>query len=67
MNEDQANYLKVGFMWKKVNIIAPLHNKVHTDPRYNFHFGFRLCYVSRYLKYTSQQNLDTANLRSDLP
>ena len=34
----------------------------------NFLFGFKLCFVhvSRYLKDTSQQNLDTA-LRSDLP
>lgn len=29
--------------------------------------GFKLCYVSRYLKNTSQQNTDTANLSSDLP
>ena len=33
----------------------------------NFLFGFKLCFESRYLKYTSQQILDTGNLRSDLP
>ena len=30
-------------------------------------FGFKLCYVSRYLKNTSQQILDTGNLSNDLP
>ena len=30
-------------------------------------FYFKLCYVSRYLKNTSQQNLDTGNLISDIP
>ena len=29
-------------------------------------FGFKLCCVSRCLKNTSQEKLDTANLRSDL-
>ena len=32
----------------------------------NFLYGFMLCYVSRYLKNTSQQILETENLRSDL-
>ena len=50
---------------KKVNLIAQLLNKMHTDPK--FLFGFKLFYVSRYLKNTSQQILDTGNLRSDLP
>ena len=33
----------------------------------NFLFGFKLYYVSRYLKNTSQQILDKGNLRSDIP
>ena len=33
---------------KKVNFIAPLFNKMHTDP--NFLFGYKLCYVIRYQK-----------------
>ena len=32
-----------------------------------FLIGFKLCYVSRYLKDTSQQNLVTGNLRSEIP
>ena len=32
MNEDQANLKKVRFKCKKVNFIAPLLNKMHTDP-----------------------------------
>ena len=28
---------------------------------HNFLFGFKLCYVSRYLKNTPQQDLDTGN------
>ena len=35
-------------VFKCGNFIAPLLNKMHTDP--NFLFGFKLCYVSRYLK-----------------
>ena len=33
----------------------------------NFLFDFKLCSVSRYLKNTSQQNLDTENLQIELP
>ena len=33
----------------------------------NFLIGFKLCYVSRYLKDISQQNLVTGNLRSEIP
>ena len=51
MNEDQANYTKVRFKCKKVNLVAPLLNKMHTDPQ--FSFGFKLFYVSRHLKNTS--------------
>ena len=47
------------------NFIAPLLNKMYTDP--NFLFGVRLCYVSKYQKNTSQQILDRANLSSDMP
>ena len=32
----------------------------------NFLFGFKPCFVSRYLKITSQQILDTGNLRTAL-
>ena len=32
----------------------------------NFPFVFKLCYVSRYLKNTSQQIFDTGNMRGDL-
>ena len=66
MNEDQANKKKVRFKCKKVNFIAQLLNKMHTDPQFSRWFGFKLCYISRHLKNTSQQNLDTGNLRSDL-
>ena len=62
---DKANYAKVRLKCKKVNFIAPLLTKMHPDP--NFLFGFKLCYVSRYLKDTSQQILNTWNLRSDIP
>ena len=31
MNEDQANYTKLRFKCKKVNFIAPLLSKMHTD------------------------------------
>ena len=48
MNEDQANYTKEIFKCKKVKFIAPLLNKMHTDPQ--FLFGFKLCNISRYLK-----------------
>ena len=57
MNEDQANNTNVRFKCKQVNFIAPLLNKMHTDP--NFLFGFKLCYVSGYIKNTSQQILNT--------
>ena len=40
-----------------VNFIAPLPNKMHTDPQ--FSFGLKLCYVCRYLIHTSKQILDT--------
>ena len=45
---------------------------MHTDPQFLFFFffgggGVKLCFVSRYLKNISRQNLDTWNLRSDLP
>ena len=56
MNMDTRNYTKVRF---RCNFIAPLLTKMYTDP--NFLFGFKLCYVSRYLKDTSQQNIDTGN------
>ena len=46
MNED---YTKGRFKCKKVSFIAPLLNKMHTDPHI-FLFGFKLRYVSRYLK-----------------
>ena len=61
MNMDKGNYTKVRF---RCNFIAPLLTKMSTDP--NFLFGFKLCYV-RYLKDTSQQNIDTGNLRNDIP
>ena len=64
MNDDQANYTKVRFKCKKVSFIALLLIKMHITP--NVLFGFQLCYVRRYLKYTSQQILDTGNLMSDL-
>ena len=63
MNDDQANYTKVRFKCKKASFIALLLIKMHITP--NVLFGFQLCYVSRYLKYTSQQVLDTGNLMSD--
>ena len=50
---------------KKINLIAPLLNNMHTDPQ--FSFGFELCYVCRYLKHTSQQILDTGNLMCYIP
>ena len=59
MNEDKANKAKVGFKCKKMNFIARLLTKMHTDAY--FSFGYKLCYVCRYLKDTSQQNLDTAS------
>ena len=49
------------FKCKKVNFVAWLLNEMHTI--HNFIFGFKIDYVGRF----SQQNLDTANLRSDLP
>ena len=64
MNKYQANYTKARFKCKKANVIALLLNKMHTDP--NFLFDFKLCCVRRYLKNTSQQILNTGNLRSDL-
>ena len=45
---------------------ASLHHgsiRYHQPPIF---FFFKLCYVSRYVKNTFQQILDTANLRSDL-
>ena len=39
MNEDQAKYAKVRFKCKKVNFIAPLLNKMHTDPQFSFWFS----------------------------
>ena len=49
------------------NFIAPLLNKMYTDP--HFLFGIKLCYVSKYQKKknTSQQILDRGNLSSDMP
>ena len=38
MNEDQANNTKVRFKCKKVNFMAPLLNKMHTDPQFCFWF-----------------------------
>ena len=35
MNEDQANLRKVRFKCRKVNFIAPLLNKMHTDPQFS--------------------------------
>ena len=63
---NKANYTKVRFKGKKDNFITPLLTKMHTLTP-NFLFGFKLCYVSRYLKDTSQQNFDTGNLKSDIP
>ena len=51
---DKANYTKVRYKFKKVNSIAPLLTKMHTNPQ--FLFIFKLCYVSRQLKDNSQQN-----------
>ena len=42
-----------GFKCKRVNFIAPLLNKMHTDPKFSF-------------KYILPKTLDTG-LRSDLP
>ena len=36
MNEDQANYTKIRWKCKKANFIAPLLNKMHTDPQFSF-------------------------------
>ena len=36
MNEDQANYTKVRSKYKRVNFIAPLLNKIYTDPQFSF-------------------------------
>ena len=55
MNKDQANYTKARFKCKKANVIAPLLNKMHTDS--NFLFGFKLCYVRRYLKILLSKSL----------
>ena len=60
---EKANYTKVRFKSKKVNFIAPLLTKMHTDSQ--FSIGFKDCCVSRYLKDTSRQSLDSGNLRSD--
>ena len=38
MNEDQANYTKVRLKCKKVNVIAPLLDKMHTDSQFSFWF-----------------------------
>ena len=38
MKEDQANYTKVRFKCKKVNFVAPLLNKMHTDPQFSSWF-----------------------------
>ena len=59
---DKANYTKIRFNCKKVNFIAPLLTKMHTDPIF-----VKFCFVSRYLKETSQQNLETGNWRSGIP
>ena len=37
MSEDQANK-KVRYKCKKVNFVAPLLNKMHTDPQFSFWF-----------------------------
>ena len=48
----------------KVNFIAPLLNKMHTDPQFSFWLLALLC---KYIpKNTSQQKLETGNLRSVL-
>ena len=65
MDEDQANYTKVRFKCKRSTSLH--HCSVRCTLTPNFLFVFKLCYVSRYLKHTSQQILDTGNLRSDLP
>ena len=43
MNEDQANKKKGRFKCKKVNFIASLFNKMHTDPHFSFWFEALLC------------------------
>ena len=35
---DKANYTKVRFKCKKVNFIAPLLTKMHTEPQFQFWF-----------------------------
>ena len=46
---------------EQVNFKAPLLTMMYTDPKSSFWF------VSGYLKNTSQQNLDTENLRRYIP
>lgn len=58
--------IKVGLKCRKVNLGAPKLNKMHTV--LNFLFAFEFCYVHvSIFRNTSQANLDTANLRIDLP
>ena len=66
MNMDKANYTKVRFNCKEVIFLAPLLTKMHTDPQY-FLFGFKLCYISRYLKMLLSKTLKKGNFRSDIP
>ena len=59
-------YSKIDMRIKQItqNFIALLLTKMHND--HQLFFGFWLCKISEYSKNISQQNLDTANLRSDL-
>lgn len=43
-----------------------MYYSAQQDAPPNFHFGFNLCFVSRYLKNTFQHNLDTAIVRRDI-
>ena len=38
MNKDKANYTNAGLKSKKVNFIAPLLNKMDTEPKFSFWF-----------------------------
>ena len=40
---DKANHTKVRFKCKKVNFIAPLLTKMHTDPQFSFWSQDLLC------------------------
>ena len=44
-----------------------MYYSAQQDAPPNFHFGFNLCFVSRYLKNMFQHNLDTAIVRCHIP